>query len=106
MREAILLYKTWLFQGMIIEGMENIYKMMGNLSSQMQYMQKTLDNIESNTSSMCNDIYKLIELQAQQVKGQEQLLEETQCTRYAAESIKRSNDKYEWYVEQHRIGLL
>ena len=106
MREAILLYKNWLFQGMIIEGIDKIYSLMGNLSDQMKYMQITLDNIEENTNSMYNDLSNLLELQEKQGRTQEKLLEESKCTRYAAESIKRSNEKYEWYVEQHRQGLL
>ena len=103
MRDAVLLYKNWLFQGMIIQGMEKIYSMVGNLSAQMQYMQTTLDNIESQTASFYDDLNDLFEKQGQ---TQEKLLEESRCTRYAAESIKRSNEKYEWYVEQHRQGLL
>ena len=77
---------------MIIEGMEKIYSRMGNLSSQMQYMQTALDNIESNTAFLCNDLTDLIKKQGW---TQEKLLEESRCTRYAAESIRRAmNNRY------------
>lgn len=105
-REAILLYEEWVFRGVIVKGIENIQKMLGNLSSQMQYMQQTLDSIDANVSSICSDMYRMVEFQESHNRTQEQILLETQCSRQATEAIKRSNEKYEWYVEQHRQGLL
>ena len=105
-RDAILLYEDWAFKGKIITGFDNIYKMMGNLSESMQYMQRTLDSIDQSVSSMSNDMTRLIGLQKESNRTQEQILQESQATRSATESIQRSNEKYEWYVEQHRQGLL
>ncbi len=105
-RDAILLYEDWAFKGKIITGFDNIYKMMGNLSESMQYMQRTLDSIDQSVSSMSNDMTRLIGLQKANNRTQEQILQESQATRSATESIQRSNEKYEWYVEQHRQGLL
>ena len=106
MREAVLLYREWLAQERIIAGLENIYKMLGQLSSQMQYMQLTLESIDSSVNSICSDMGKLVTLQKQNNKTQEQILRESESTRVATEAVRRSNEKYEWYVEQHRQGLL
>ena len=105
-RDAILMYKEWVFRGDILQGMDNIIKMLGNLSAQMQYMQQTLDSIDATVSSMCSDMHRMIELQVVQNNTQEQILRETQCTRQATIAIQHSNEKYEWYVEQHRQGVL
>lgn len=106
MREAVLLYREWLAQERIIAGLENIYKMLGQLSSQMQYMQLTLESIERGVNSICSDMGELVTLQKQNNKTQEQILRESESTRVATEAVRRSNEKYEWYVEQHRQGLL
>jgi hypothetical protein len=86
--------------------MENIVKMLGKLSSQMQYMQQSLDSIDASISSMCSDLYQVLELQEKQNRTQEQILRETQCSRQAAEAIQQSNERFVWYAEQHRAGLL
>jgi len=91
-REAILLYKEWVFQGHVL--------------TQMEYMQRTLESIDVSMNAICSDFQTLIELQQQQGRTQEKLLEETRCTRYATEAVQKSNEKYEWYTEQHRQGLL
>ena len=89
MKEAILLYKQWEFQGVLI--------------SQMQHITNTLRNIEHNTASMCENMNQMIELQYNQAKTLDQILHETECTRYATEAVKSSTDKMEWYAYQKRL---
>ena len=105
-RDAVLLYKDWVYHELIITGLDNIYKMLGNLSESMQYMQRTLESIDQSVSAMSDDMTRLIGLQKESNRTQEQILQESQATRSATESIRQSNEKYEWYVEQHRQGLL
>ena len=106
MRDAVLLYREWLAQERIIVGIENICKMMGKLSSQMRYMQLVLEDIEASTNSICMDMNKMVSLQKQNSKNQEQLLQETKSTLIALEAVQKSNDKLEWYIEQRRQGLI
>ena len=105
-REAVLMYKEWVFQGKVIEGLENIYNMLGNLSATMQYMQRTLDSIDRNVSAMADNMDTMIDLQKENNRTQEQILRESECTRHAAEAIRTSSERCEWYAEQHRQGLL
>ena len=105
-RDAVLLYKDWVYHELIIIGIEKIYEMLGNLSASMQYMQRTLESIDQSVSAMSDDMTRLIGLQKESNRTQEQILQESQATRSATESIRQSNEKYEWYVEQHRQGLL
>ena len=105
-RDAVLMYKEWVFQGKVIEGLENIYSMLGNLSATMQYMQRTLDSIDRNVSAMADNMDTMIDLQKENNRTQEQILRESECTRHAAEAIRTSSERCEWYAEQHRQGLL
>lgn len=104
-RDAVLLYKDWVYHETIIVGIENIYQMLGNLSASMQYMQRTLESIDQSVSALSDDMTRMVGLQKESNRTQEQILRESQCTREATESIRRSNEKYEWYAEQHRQGL-
>ena len=131
MREAILLYEEKVFRGELLRGIDQIYNMLGNLAysmhaieSRLTEVKKGIDNIHRETISLSNQLYgiddtmKQYSKQQQEAhleklkqgeairKNQEKLIQETEATRYATESVAQSQKTVEWYIDQRRMGLL
>ena len=128
MADAILLYEERVYRQEIIRGIEKIYVMLGQLNATMRAiedrlmdvqhelqmigsdMSNQLASIQDNQSRMLSEMQDASRTQeayaAAQERWQSEQLAETRASRYAAEAVQSSNRKYEWYMEQHRQGLL
>ena len=128
MADAILLYEERVYRQEIIRGIEKIYDMLGQLNDSMRAIESRLIEVKQelqmigsdmsnqlaaiadNQSRILSEMEDASEAQAAYAAAQEQWqreqLAETRASRYAAEAVQRSNEKYEWYMEQHRQGLM
>ena len=128
MADAILLYEERVYRQEIIRGIDKIYDMLGQLNATMRAiedrlidvqhelqmigsdMSNQLASIQDNQSRMLSEMQDASRAQeayaAAQERWQREQLAETRASRYAAEAVQSSNRKYEWYMEQHRQGLL
>ena len=128
MADAILLYEERVFRQEIIRGIDKIYKMLGQLKDSMRAIESRLMEVKQelqmigsdmsnqlaaiadNQSRLLSEMEDASEAQASYAAAQEQWqreqLAETRASRYAAEAVQRSNERYEWYMEQHRQGLM
>lgn len=121
MAEAILLYEERVFRQEVIRGIDKIYEMLGALNASMRAVEERLIDVRQEVQMMGNDLCGRLDHMAAQAektaqnqemwmdsqeRWQEDLLSETRASRYAAEAVQNSNYKYEWYMEQHRQGLL
>ena len=128
MADAILLYEERVYRQDIIRGIDKIYDMLGELNATMRAiedrlidvqhelqmigsdMSNQLASIQDNQSRMLSEMQDASRAQeayaAAQERWQREQLAETRASRYAAEAVQNSNRKYEWYMEQHRQGLL
>lgn len=107
MRDAIKIYEERVFRGEVIKGMDRICSMLGNLSAGMMAIEQRLSFIDSNVKMMSQDLYNFSERiaqgQAKQQKATEDLLKETEMSRYAAERVAESAKNLEWH-ERRRQG--
>ncbi len=121
MAEAVLLYEERVFRQEVIRGIDKIYEMLGDLNASMRAVEERLIDVRQEVQMMGNDLCGRLDHMAAQAeksaqnqemwmdsqeRWQEDLLSETRASRYAAEAVQNSNYKYEWYMEQHRQGLL
>lgn len=124
MREATLLYDERLFRGEVLRGIDNIYSMLGNLVCSMQAIENRLIEVRESVDKACvelrtisNQIYnieqrelehkeRVYKILEKQVSLQEDILKQSESTRYAMESLNYSSQKYDWYMEQYRQRLL
>lgn len=128
MAEAVLLYEERVFRQEVIQGLDKIYEMLGTLNASMRAVESRLIEVKQEVQMMSSDLNgRLDQMSSQMEKSaknqekwqkdqaewlesqerwQEDLLSESRASRYAAEAVQSSNYKYEWYMEQHRQGLL
>ncbi len=128
MADAILLYEERIFRQEVIRGIDKIYNMLGQLNDSMRAIESRLIEVKQelqmfgsdmsnqlaaiadNQSRLLSEMEDANEAQAAYAAAREQWqreqLAETRASRYAAEAVQRSNEKYEWYMDQHRRGLL
>ena len=107
MREAIKIYDERVYRGEVIKGIDRICSMLGNLSVGMMAIEQRLSSIDSNVKMMSQDLYNFSERiaqgQAKQQKATEELLKETEMSRYATEQLAQSTKNLEWH-ERRRQG--
>jgi DNA repair exonuclease SbcCD ATPase subunit len=128
MADAILLYEERVYRQEIIRGIEKIYDMLGQLNDSMRAIESRLIEVKQelqmigsdmsnqlaaiadNQSRILSEMEDANEAQAAYAAAQEQWqreqLAETRASRYAAEAVQRSNEKFEWYMDQHRRGFM
>ena len=128
MADAILLYEERVFRQEVIRGIDKIYNMLGQLNDSMRAIESRLIEVKQelqmigsdmsnqlaaiadNQSRILSEMEDAGEAQAAYAAAQEQWqreqLAETRASRYAAEAVQRSNEKYEWYMDQHRRGFM
>ena len=70
-------------------------------------LRKQADDLEKITQESTRQIADEIQSAAQSNEPyQAELLSQTQAAKQSAEAIQRTGQKYEWYMEQHRQGLI
>lgn len=128
MREAILLYEERVYRGEVLQGIEKIYQMLGQLAHSMKAIEDRLtsikhsvDSIVEETRTISSQLYNLEKITQESTRQiadeiqsaaqsneqyQAELLSQTQAAKQSAEAIQRTGQKYEWYMEQHRQGLI
>ena len=121
MREATLLYDTRVYRGEVITGLKNIYNMLGHLAHSMHAIEVRLIEVRNSVNSMRTEIQgisqkiggianTIVENEKNREMQTESyirtLIDENQCTRNALNSLNFSMSKYDWYIEQHRQGLM
>lgn len=100
MRQAVMIYEERVFRGELIRGIDNIYNMLGQLTSAMRNIESTLYSIRNNVHVMTDDIYKIASSTEQ---FQEQMLSESRAARYATEAVQTSTERCEWYLEKQYL---
>ena len=121
MADAILLYEERVFRQEVITGLDKIYNMLGCLNSSMRAIEERLIDVKQEVQMIGSDLCGRLDQMAAQAKEaaqsheswmeaqerwQEDMLSQSRASCYAAEAVQNSNYKYEWYMEQHRQGLL
>lgn len=97
MREAVMLYEERVYRGEVIKGMDKIYSMLGNLSAGMVAIEQRLSSINSTVEVMSQDLERIVEGQKKQLRATDELIHETQMSRYANEQAATSARNLEWY---------
>jgi len=110
--EAILLYREEVYQGKVLESLDGIKSAIGNLSSVMREMQRTLKSIDEQMFRMANDIADIAgdmssvaSSSKESANAQKEIAREASLSRYATESLKESTDKLVYYEDQRKSGL-
>jgi hypothetical protein len=103
MADAILLYEERVFRQEVIRGIDKIYNMLGRLNDSMRAIESRLIEVKQELQMIGSDMSNQL---ATQEQWQREQLAETRASRYAAEAVQRSNEKYEWYMDQHRRGFM
>ena len=101
MREAVKIYDERVFRGEVIRGIEKISAQLGQLNSSMEYMQRTLTTINNNVSMMSQDVFRVSQTMDTMSGTQDQIFEQAKATRYAAESLKKSQKFCEEYIKKY-----
>lgn len=99
-RDAVLLYEERAFRGEVIRGIDNISRQIGNLSSLMLGIKGMLGDIKTEVKFLSNDVYQVYQQNQAKATRDEKIYEETKLTRYAAESLKKSNEKVEKFFDE------
>ena len=128
MREAVLLYDERVFRGEVLRGIDNIYQMLGQLTHTMAEICDRLISIDSKVDSMLEEtrtissqLYSMErsaetsaariadavqESARQNEQYQAAILRQTQAARYSMESLERTSQQHEWYINMRRTGQI
>ena len=124
MREAILIYDERVFRGDVLRGIHQIYQMLGRLASSMREIEDRLISIQSSVNSILeetrtlsnqlynidNSIQSITDTIEHTTKSntqyQAELLNQTQAIRHSIKAVEHTNQKYGYYMDLHRQGLL
>ena len=97
MREAVMIYERRVANGEIIQGIQKIYHMLGELVATMRNIESALYSIQSEVRLMSDDLFKFA---SSYEKSQESLLSETRAARYATEALQQTQERCEWYMNR------
>lgn len=101
MKEAILLYEDRVYKGTTLKLFGQIYEKLNEISNTMSDLTSYVSSINSNVKLMSQDLYTIAERMAQGQKDQQastdELIRETQLSRYASERAADSAAYLEWH---------
>lgn len=118
MRSAIMLYEERVFRGEVVRGIKAMERYLGNISTLMHRLKHDVEDIRSTVQIMSQDVYAIYQRQEEQLSKTEklsqdikenqksmqqrsqELFEETQMSRFAAEALRNSNEKIIKYIEE------
>ena len=102
MRDAILLYDERVFRGEVLKGIQKIYDMLGKLASSMRAIESHLMNVRQEVKDMTAEMRGIASELHEHKHSLEDMVKESRATRYAAESLQRSNELLLMYEREKR----
>ena len=96
MREAVKIYEERVFRGELLTGIDNIYNMLGNLTSAMHNIESALYSVRNEVVRMGDDINQIA---SSGKKFQDDMISESQAARYATEALYQTQERCEWYLK-------
>ncbi len=96
MREAVKIYEERVFRGELLTGIDNIYNMLGNLTSAMHNIESALYSVRNEVGRMSDDINQIA---SSGKKFQDDMISESQAARYATEALYQTQERCEWYLK-------
>ncbi len=113
MSEAILIYDERAHRAIMQKCMEEIYSLVTDIADSVSHIESEVRELKMEVHSIGDELFamaenteKLAKLQREGNKTQEKILEETRASRYSQQAVAQSAQKYDWYMEQYRQGLL
>lgn len=97
-RTAIKCYEEQVFNKQVQKGIEMIYKSWNKLSSSMSTMRSAMQQVQLRVIAMSNDIEMLSKDVSKGLDNRNKALENSKSIRYIAESVKNSQERTEWYL--------
>ena len=102
MSQAVLLYEDRVFKGEVIRGVQKMYEMLGNLSHSMKAIEYHFLEIRREINTMTSEVCKISEHLYESSELQKDMLNESRATKYAIESVQRSNELLLLHQNQQR----
>ena len=98
-RDAVFYYEEKKFRDMVKSGMGSIFEMLGDMASNLRYVEYALNDIRSDVIRLGSSFSSQIEHQHQIESNQEKLLKEAKATYYAIEKHNAAEQAYHDYVK-------